>query len=247
MKKKIFTIITARTGSARLSKKCIRLIKKKPIIEIIIQRSKEIGYPVVLATTKNKEDNILCEYAKKNKIYYFRGSEKNVLKRWNDCIEFYKIDIINIVDADDLLLDYNSYKKGIKIILKNNYDYINSEKNSITGLFNYVCKASIIKRLFREYKKKNIETIEPFLKKKKYKFFSLKLKKSNNIRLTLDYNEDLVLFKKIFSKFSFNVKSNNVISYLQKNKKISNINYFRQSDYKSNQKKKYEKLQGMEV
>ena len=85
-KENIFTIITVRTDSKRLPKKCLKVINKKKVIEIIIKRAKKIGFPIILATTKDKADRILCKIATKNKVSYFRGSKKNVLKRWNDCI-----------------------------------------------------------------------------------------------------------------------------------------------------------------
>ena len=240
-KKNIFTIITVRTASKRLPKKCLKLINKKKVIEIIIKRAKKIGFPIILATTKDKSDQILCNIAIKNKISYFQGSKKNVLKRWNDCILNYNIDIALIVDADDLLFDYTVYKKAVNKIIKNKYDYIRANKDSITGLFTYIFKSKVIKKIFNDNKEKNIETPEPFLKKK-FKFHSLNLKKDKKIRFTLDYLEDLVFFKKIFSKFPFTVETTKVINHLKHFKNISKINYFRENDYLINQKKSYERL-----
>ena len=68
------------------------------------------------------------------------------------------------------------------------------------------------------------------------------IKKDKEIRLTLDYLEDLIFFKKIFSKFTFTVKTNKVINYLKRFKNIGKINYFRQNHYLNNQKKNYERL-----
>ncbi|RPG55374.1 MAG: hypothetical protein CBD95_005990 [Flavobacteriales bacterium TMED235] len=245
-KKNIFTIITARTKSKRLPKKCLKIINKLPVIEIIIRRAKKIGYPIILSTTMDPADNILCRIAKKNNINFFRGSKNNVLKRWNDCFSFYKVDIGIIVDADDLLFDYDICKKAVNKITNSKYDYIRSNKNSITGLFNYVFKSYVIKKIFSKNKTKNIETIGPYLKNK-FNCYSLNLKKDKKLRLTLDYKEDLIFFKKIFSKFSFTVKTTIVIKYLRIFKKISNINYFRQDDYLKNQKRKYDKLQRLEI
>ena len=74
------------------------------------------------------------------------------------------------------------------------------------------------------------------------KFHSLNLKKGKKIRFTLDYPEDLIFFKKIYSKFPFTVESAKVVNYLKRFKNISKINYFRQNDYLTNQKKNYERL-----
>ena len=240
-KENIFTIITVRTDSKRLPKKCLKVINKKKVIEIIIKRAKKIGFPIILATTRDKADRILCNIALKNNILYFRGSKKNVLKRWNDCILNFNISIAVIVDADDLLFDYTEYKKAANIIMKKKYDYIRSNKNSITGLFTYIFRSEVLRKIYLKHKNKNIETPEPFLTKS-FKFYSLKLKKDKKIRLTLDYLEDLIFFKKIFSKFSFAVNTTRVINYLKRFKNISKINYYRQNDYLNNQKKNYERL-----
>ena len=244
--KKIFIFITVRIGSSRLPAKCLKKINNKKIIEIIIQRAKKIGYPIIILTTKNKSDDILCNLAKKNKIMYYRGSSNNVLKRWYDCGISFDADIMIMVDADDLLFDYEIYKNALKKILTNKFDYIKANENSVTGLFTYIFKAEVIKNIYIENKNKKIETIGPYLGKK-FKFCLLKLKRNKKIRFTLDYEEDLIFFKKIFSRFSFNVKTNKVIAYLKKNKSLTKINSFRQNDYLKNQRKKYEKLQRLEV
>lgn len=238
----IFAIITVRTDSSRLPNKCLKFINKMRAIEIVINRAKQIGYPIILATTNDKNDVQLCNLATKNKIIYFRGSKRNVLKRWHDCFKKYQINIAMMIDADDLLFDFITYKNAVKkIILEKKYDYICANRASITGLFTYIFRANVIKSIFFDNKNKNIETIGPYLKKG-YNFYSLKLKKNNNIRFTLDYKEDLVFFKKIFSRFSFIAKTAKVINYLKKHKKIAKINSFRQKDYLINQKKKNDRI-----
>ena len=245
-KNDIFILITVRTGSSRLPSKCLKLINKKRVIEIIIKRAKKIGYPIILVTTKNKSDDILCKLANRNKVMHYRGSSKNVLKRWNDCLNKFKVDIAIMVDADDLLFDYDTYKRALKKIINSKFDYIKANTNSITGLFTYIFRAKVIKNVYEKNKFKSVEIIGPYLDKK-YKFFSIRLRRNKKIRFTLDYKEDFILFKKIFSTFSFTVKTNRVIAYLEKYKNLTKINSFRQNDYLTNQRKKYEKLQRLEV
>jgi len=235
-KHKIFILITVRTESSRLPKKCLKLINKKKIIEIIITRAKKIGYPIIIVTTKRKSDDILCKLAIKNKALYYRGASKNILKRWNDCLKKFKADIAIMVDADDLLFDYDVYKKALKKFLNSKFDYIKANNNSITGLFTYIFRAKLIKKVYDKNKNKPIETIGPYLDKK-YKFYSLNLRRNKQMRFTLDYKEDFLLFKKIFYRFSFTVKTNKVIDYLKKFKSLTRINYFRQNDYLKNQRR----------
>ena len=77
-------LITVRTSSSRFPKKCLLDFGKISVISYVIKRAKENNLTPILTTTKNKSDDILCEIAKKHKIKFFRGSEKNKLKRWYD-------------------------------------------------------------------------------------------------------------------------------------------------------------------
>ena len=67
--KNYLIIIQARTGSKRFPKKIIKKIDGKTIIEILLDRlnknfKKE---KIIIATTKNKKDDILCKIAKKKR------------------------------------------------------------------------------------------------------------------------------------------------------------------------------------
>ena len=77
-------IVQARMGSTRLPGKSIIKLGDYKVIEWIILRLKlcQKITKIILATTKKKDDDILCEIAKKNGIDYFRGPEKDVLKRF---------------------------------------------------------------------------------------------------------------------------------------------------------------------
>ena len=71
--KKCVLIIQARTGSTRFPKKVLANINGITMIEQIInrvKRAKKID-EIVLATTKKKEDDILCKIAKKKNIFFF--------------------------------------------------------------------------------------------------------------------------------------------------------------------------------
>ena len=64
-KKKITIIIEARTGSSRLPNKVIAEIEGKPMIFYVIDRVKQIksAEQIILATTQEKNDQILTEIA----------------------------------------------------------------------------------------------------------------------------------------------------------------------------------------
>ena len=76
-------IIEARMNSSRLPGKMMKKILNKPVIDYLIDRLKVIKEvdQIIIATTKNKKDDLLVNFAKKKNLNFYRGSEHNVLQR----------------------------------------------------------------------------------------------------------------------------------------------------------------------
>ena len=175
---KTYSIITARTSSSRLPGKILKTIKKNyKSIDILISRAKKIGYPIILATTYNKNDNKLCKYVKKNhKVDIFRGSEKNKLLRWYNCFKKFNIDRACMIDGDDICFDYELYKKASKLNFNNKL--IHFPNKIITGCFLYILDFKILKKIqFDKSKNFDTEMVDPFFKISKIKKNIIKIKK----------------------------------------------------------------------
>ena len=232
-------IITARTSSKRLPSKIIkRVINNFRSIDIIIKRSQKINLPIILATSNTKKDDFLCRYIKKKyKILIFRGSNLNKIKRWYECFRKFKIDYGCIIDGDDILFDYEIYKREIH--KKVGFEILSHPKNMITGLFTHIISFKTLSKMkFLFNKNIDTEMIEPFLKKAKVKKKILRIKekyRNKKIRLTLDYEEDYKLIKLLVKKFGCLVKSKKIVDFLIANKEIPKINFFRENDWKKNQ------------
>ena len=112
-------IVEARTKSLRFPNKVIQKINNKFIIEIMIERLKKIKNfrYIILATTKNKSDDILVKIARKNKIKYFRGHTNNVLNRVLNCAKKFKTDVIVEITGDNPLIDPIISKRIMTVIL----------------------------------------------------------------------------------------------------------------------------------
>ena len=77
-------IIQARIGSTRLPGKVMLEVNSQPLIYQLIKRLKFVKNleSIIVATTTEKKDDIICDFLKKKKIKFFRGSEKNVVDRF---------------------------------------------------------------------------------------------------------------------------------------------------------------------
>ena len=118
-------IIQARMGSERLPGKVLKKIGNDTVLGHVINRVKKIKNidNIVVATTKLKTDNKIEEYCTKSNVKFFRGDNKNVLKRYYDTAKYFSADIIIRITADCPLIDPELCYKTIKPILNNYYDY----------------------------------------------------------------------------------------------------------------------------
>ena len=53
--------------------------------------------------------------------------------------------------------------------------------------------------------------------------------------MTLDYQEDFEFFKTIIENLNDDFTFNDVLNYIEDNKSVIDINYFRETDWKQNQ------------
>ena len=242
-----FIIITARTKSSRLKNKILQNVNSSfKSIDILVSRASRIGPEIILATSNDKSDDDLANYVKnKYFIRVFRGNLNNKVKRWHQCYLKYKIDYACMIDGDDLAFDFDLYKKEISSKNLSKYDIIKYCKGIVTGSFTYIFSKKFIKSLANQTKiYKNLDVIDFFINKKKFKIKTIYIQKklkNHRIRLTLDYKKDLLFFRELYKHKPIFEKTNNIIKYLLKNKKISNINYALEVQWKKNQNKEITK------
>ena len=116
--------IEARMTSSRLPGKVLKLINNKPNLEIMVERIKKAKLisNIIVATTTNKEDDVLVNWCEENNIDYFRGSENNVYDRVVKTHEKFNTDIIVELTGDCPLLDPILIDEAITVFLNNNYE-----------------------------------------------------------------------------------------------------------------------------
>lgn len=106
--KDIKIIIQARTGSTRLlGKMLLPFFQNYSIFELILQRLIAAfgAQRIILATTEEEKDNPLVKKAGEYNVSIFRGNEKDVLQRFIDCAEAFKVEELIRVCADNPFID----------------------------------------------------------------------------------------------------------------------------------------------
>jgi len=229
-------IIQARIGSTRLpNKMMIPFYQGKTILEILIERLKSsfMEFPIILATTRNQKDDAIEAVGLSKGIYTYRGDEENVLKRFVLAAEYYKIDKIIRVCADNPFLNMFSLKELIENFKTTNYDYmffsLSNEKPTIIthyGLWAEAVSLSALKKILNITQDKTyLEHVTKYIYENK-NLFNLKniyidkeIESINNIRLTLDTKEDYKLLKKIYEEvqvMGLSLDSRDLIMFISK-------------------------------
>jgi len=222
--KMIGCIVQARMGSTRLPGKVLMLLDKKyTVLDYVINQlkhSKLLG-KTIIATTNLEEDDVIVDFAKKNKIEYFRGESTDVLDRYYKCAEKFSLNVIVRITSDEPLIDPTIVDEVITNFQEIDCDYASNNliRTFPAGFDVEVFSRQALEKTWREAKlPSEREHVTPFMKKNKNIFKHFNLKNSQNIpisRLTLDREEDLnvlkditykiserpILFKKIFELF----------------------------------------------
>ncbi len=234
IKNKIGVIITVRTSSERYPQKALKKINNIESIRLVIRRMKKLSHinDIILATSTHKSDAILVKIAKEEGINYFRGSLNNVANRYYMCAKKFKLDYVVRVTGDAILCDEYMLSKAINSHLSTNSD-VTFIKNMPYGTAKEVISTRVLKIINdKSVNKSDTEYLEFFLEKKNY--FKVNYIKSNykfnkDIRLTLDFPQDRVLFDKIYRYFNdkhshFSLKD--VLNYLKTMPELIKINSF---------------------
>lgn len=244
-------IIQARTGSTRMPEKVILpFFGNKSLIDLILEKMKKTGKPVVLATTTNLSDNRLCLIAKKHGVKIFRGSENDVLDRFTLAAQQFGFTKIIRVCADNPFLDFNSLIQLISQFEESDADYLSfnlaGNRPSILTHFGFWAEAVTLAALekTRQLTKEKlyIEHVTNFIYKHpdlfKVNFIDAPeiVFSRNDIRLTLDTFEDFKIQSDIYAQIS-NEKPNfgipEIIKWLDSKPQILEI---MKKEIKSNQK-----------
>lgn len=244
MNKAIF--VTVRTGSSRLPKKALLEINGRTTIELVIDRAKRSSKAqiIILCTTKLKNDDVFCQIAQKNGIAFFRGSAEDKLMRWKGAAEKFEVEFFVTADGDDLLCDPELVDLAFEQYDRSGADFIEG-KNIPCGGFTYGIKVSALNKVCEIKDSTDTEMMWVyFTDTGLFKTETLgnipEILQRPEIRITLDYEDDLKFFTVIFEHFKDepNFLLRDVIVFLDKNPGVIKINQYLQERFLNNQKSK---------
>ncbi len=246
MKRGIF--ITIRKDSSRLTDKAVREIYGSKVMEMIIKRAKLTTKfeEIIVCTTTRQIDDEIERISLNMGVKVFRGSLEDKLERWNGAAQKYGIDYIVTFDGDDLFCEPKLLDMGADQIINRDIDFIEAPEGLICGAFTYAFTAKALKRVCEIKDSNETEMMWTYFKDTGvFKTGILEnvddIYFSNDIRCTLDYQEDYDFFLNIFNHFDCknnDVGLDEIVRYINEHPEVAQINISRQRDFLDNQARK---------
>jgi len=203
----IYIIIQARMGSTRLPGKVLKKIMGKPLLAYQIERLQEVKSAdgIIIATTDQEIDDPLEEYCCTIDLPTFRGSEHDVLDRYNSAAEQFEAQTVIRITGDCPLIDPAVVEQAIQLFQKGHYDYVSNvaERSYPRGMDVEVFSAQILAEAATTATDSwEREHVTPYLyhNPEKYRLGHFHYSKDESShRWTVDTEEDFLLVKRILT------------------------------------------------
>lgn len=204
---KVSAIIQARMGSQRFPGKVLREINGKSLLLYLferLQRSPVLDM-IVIATSDDNSDKLVVDYCAGKGIPHFKGSLKNVAKRFRDFLDTFPIDAFVRINGDSPLLDQHLVTQAVEIFCKYSYDIVtNVQKRSFPkGQSVEVIKSDVYLAHYPLFADEfEQEHVTPYFYRNKNKFDIFNLESSKDwgsVQLSIDTQEDFRMVEKMIS------------------------------------------------
>lgn len=240
----IATIIAVRLKSSRLKKKALKKIGDFTSIEYCVKNAlqfENINHTII-ATSNLESDLELENYTYNKDVIFHKGDPDDVIKRYIDIIRKLKINIIIRVTGDMPFISNDILQILLKSHFKTGADYTIA-KGAAVGTNLEIINAEALEKVQRYFPAADYSEYMTWYFQNNPEYFKLNFVKLPNelvrdYRLTLDYEDDLIMFNKIEEHFKENKIEYSIIEmykYLDKNPDIVKINSSLTLTYKTDQ------------
>ena len=233
-------ILQARMSSTRLpGKVMMKIDNENTMLDCVINQLKNSKQTknLVIATTEQKEDDVIVELVKRRKIKYFRGSKKDVLDRYYQCAKKFNFSEIIRITSDNPLIDYEIVDTVVEHFKSNNYDYITIDRPQISTFhqtypWGYNVEVFTFSALENAWKNTKLtserEHVTPYFYKNNEIFKQTSIENSEDLsrfNCTVNTKYDLELIQKIYSNIKKRpILLSDVIKLFKANPELVKIN-----------------------
>lgn len=228
-------LVTVRFSSSRLPGKCMISIQDKPVLQHLLERISNSNLRPIVCTSTDPSDQIIANLAAEMGFDCFRGSLLNKIDRWAQCAVSINSEYVHIVDADDPLVDVIEIFESIKEATENSLDLLRTSERSDRGYASVgmTVKSDFLVTLSDRVNSLNSDDLDvipwelllkPTDKVTQKKDKILLPASALNLRLTLDYENDLELISILIKELGNTISRLELEMYLESHPLLATIN-----------------------
>jgi N,N'-diacetyllegionaminate synthase len=229
----IATIIACRLKSNRLPRKALLKIGNLTSVEYCIKNTLKFksSKMTVLATSTAEEDAELAHYTYRPEVKFYQGSPEDVMQRYVDVVNKYNIDIFIRVTADMPFVSDDILQVILKSHIESKADYTIGTTAAI-GTNLEVINSDALRKAKSFFPNADYSEYMSFYFTSNPEYFKLNRvdlpsELIREYRLTLDYEEDLVMFNMIddhFKQKKIDPTLKDIFRFLDENPDVARIN-----------------------
>jgi spore coat polysaccharide biosynthesis protein SpsF len=240
-----FLFITARTSSRRLPRKALRRIGHQTVFEHVLDRALAVRgvAGTVLCTSTSPDDDALAHLAAAKGAAVYRGSLEDKLQRWRGAADRYGVEWFIAYDGDDLFCDPELMELTVAQMRAGPCDFLGLPEQLVVGGGAVGVTVDALRRL-SAFAPPNVDHVWALISDPPFVVRSLDVAdpifQAQGIRLTLDYEEDLLFFQRVFQELGIERNTmplRHILRFLERRPDIAAINWGRQQDYLDNQRR----------
>ena len=227
-------LIPVRLASTRLPQKALIDIHDKPALQHLLERLKlsKRADAIVVCTTTDESDDPLVALCEKCAVSCFRGSEEDLLQRLSDAAQTVDAEILLCVDGDDMMMDPEQVDQIADYMDQHDVAFVRLSGLPF-GANPIGLKASALRSVCEE--KDTTDTATGwgvyFEDSDAYQVDSLSVEDPAlmrpEIRVTLDYPEDLTFIRALFDALyeeGSSIRIRQVISLIDRQPELLELN-----------------------
>src|SRR3989338_1950648 len=207
---KIGAIVRARMSSKRFPGKVLHKVLGKSLLHYLLERLEHTSCAnsIVIATSKNHDDDLIEAFAREHNIQFYRGDLNNVASRFIETLDKYGFENFVRVNADSPLLDPALIERAINKLKNSSVEIVtNTMKRTYPkGQSVEVFKSETFRRGYQRMKcDEDYEHVTQFFYRNSsdFKIFNFTADENySHIHLCVDTQKDMEMFNAIISKMS---------------------------------------------
>jgi len=207
---KIGALLSVRNKSTRFPGKVLKELYGQTVTEHLVDRMKMTKHidNLIISTSVDERDAVFESIARKKNINIFRGSKEDKLKRYLDTAERFSLDGVVIIDGDNILC-FPEIMDNIAVELRDDrYEAVFWKKLPL-GAASHGLTRRALEKVMEIKAEEDTEVWGGYFTNSgvfKVGYFEPEddLLRHPDIRLTMDYQEDLNFLKAVFDELYIN-------------------------------------------